>query len=74
MSALMGGKTEGDSMSEAERYRRFAEECLNRAEEEEDGGPRLAVLLEMAVTWMKLAQKVNVETLEKAKYQSWRSN
>jgi hypothetical protein len=70
----VGGKTEGYSMSEIERYRRYAEECLNLAEEEEDGGPRLAVLLEMAVTWMKLAQKVNVDTLEKAKYQSWRRN
>jgi hypothetical protein len=61
-------------MPEAEQYRRFAEQCLNLAEEEEDGGPRLAVFLEMAVTWMKLAQEVNVETLEKPKYQSWRPN
>ena len=60
-------------MSEVEQYRRYAEHCLNLAEEEEDGGPRLAVLLEMAVIWMKLAQKVNVETLGKAKYQSWRA-
>jgi len=44
-------------MSEVEQYRRYAEHCLNLAEEEEDGGPRLAVLLEMAVIWMKLAQK-----------------
>jgi len=55
-------------MSEVERYRRYAEQCLNLAEEEEDGGPRLAALLEMAVTWMKLAQRGNVETLGKAKY------
>ena len=59
-------------MSEVEQYKRFAEECLNLAEEEEDGGPRLAVLLQMAVTWMKLAQKANVETLENARYQSRR--
>lgn len=64
----------GYAMAEAEQYRRYAEQCLNLAEEEEDGGPRLAVLLEMAVTWMKLAQKVNIETLEKARYQSWRRN
>lgn len=61
-------------MSEVEQYRRYAEQCLNLAEEEEDGGPRLAVLLEMAVIWMKLAQKANIETLEKAKYQSWQRN
>ena len=61
-------------MPEAEQYRRFAEECLNLAEEEEDGSPRLAVLLKMAVTWIKLAQEVDVETSEKSKHQSWRRN
>jgi hypothetical protein len=61
-------------MSEVEQYRRYAEQCLNLAEEEEDGGPRLAVLLEMAVIWMKLAQNANAGTLENARYQSRRRN
>jgi hypothetical protein len=61
-------------MSEVEQYRRYAEQCLNLAEEQEDGGPRLAVLLEMAVIWMKLAQNANAETLENARHQSWRRN
>jgi hypothetical protein len=55
----------GSAVPIVSHHRRYAEQCLNLAEEEENGGPRLAVFLEMAVTWVKFAQKVNVETLEK---------
>jgi hypothetical protein len=53
-------------MPDAERYRRFADECLILAEAEDDCGPRLQVLLEMAVTWMHLAQKARIDALVKA--------
>jgi len=53
-------------MPDAEQYRRFAEECLVMAEEEDNCGPRLSTLLEMAMTWMQLAQKANIDALAKA--------
>jgi len=53
-------------MPDAEQYRRFAEECLVMAEEEDNCGPRLSTLLEMAMTWMQLAQKDNIDALAKA--------
>jgi len=53
-------------MPDAEQYRRFADECLIMAEEEDNCGPRLKVLLEMAVTWMRLAQKANIDALAEA--------
>lgn len=60
-------------MPDAERYRPFADECLILAEAEDDCGPRLQVLLEMAVTWMHLAQKAKIDALAKAdKYRASR--
>jgi hypothetical protein len=53
-------------MPVAEQYRRFADECLIMAEQEDSCGPRLKVLLEMAVTWMQLAQKASIDALAKA--------
>lgn len=53
-------------MSEAEQYRRFVDECLNLAEEEEDSGARRKVLLEMTLTWMKLARRADIETWRKS--------
>jgi hypothetical protein len=53
-------------MPDTERYRRFADECLIMAEAEDNCGPRLQVLLEMAVTWMQLAQKASIDALAKA--------
>lgn len=53
-------------MPNVEEYRRFADECLMMAEEEDNCGPRLKLLLEMAVTWMRLAQKASIDALAEA--------
>lgn len=53
-------------MSDVEKYKRFAEQCLDLAEDAEIGGPCRKVLLEMAMTWATLAEDASAADLASA--------
>ncbi len=45
-------------MCEADEYNQFAAECLKLADEPQLGRIKRKALIEMAITWAKLAKKV----------------